>query len=87
MRFALVTNALVMETNCRKRVFKLQPHTDTHVATSDFQTELLLTLLLTGTHHQKRVVATLSYSPACNLHPQVTYAVAFPAGLNALQDD
>ena len=57
------------------------------VATSNFQTELLLRLLLTGTHVWKRVVATLLYSPVCTLHPQVTYAIVFSAGLNSLQVD
>ena len=45
--------------------------TQLHVATSDFQTELLSRLLLTGTHLRKCAVATLSNSPASTLHPQV----------------
>ena len=66
-------------------LFKLPPHTATHVATCDFQAELLAKLLLTGTHIQKQGVATLSYSPASRLQPQVIYAIAFSAGLNGLQ--
>ena len=64
-------------------------HPTQHVATRDFQAELLWKLLLTGTHLQKRAVATLSYSPASTLHPQVTciYIIAFSAGLNGLQAD
>ena len=38
--------------------FKLPPNTATHVATSDFQAELLSILLLTGTHLRKWAVAT-----------------------------
>ena len=33
------------------------------------------------------VATTLSYSPLSTLHPQVTYAIAFYAGLNGLQVD
>ena len=47
--------------------FKLPPHTTTHVATSDFQAELLSKLLFTGTHLRKRAVAMLSYSFASML--------------------
>ena len=61
------------------------PHTATYVATSDFQTELLSRSLLTGTHLQKQAVATLSYSPASMLHPQVISALAFSAGLNGFK--
>ena len=55
-------------------MFKLLPHTATHVATSDFQAALLSKLLVTGTHLQKRAVAMHSYSPVSTLHPQVRYA-------------
>ena len=79
------TNVLVLETNA----LKLPAHTATHVhvGTSDFQAELLLKLLLTGTHLRKRAVATLSYSPASTLHPQVIYAIAFSTGLNSVEVD
>ena len=43
--------------------------------------------LETVTYLQKRAVATLSYSPASKLHPQVIYAMALSAGLNGLQVD
>ena len=49
--------------------------------------ELVSKLLLTGTHLRKRAVATLSYSPASTLHPQVIYAIAFSAGLNGVEVD
>ena len=68
-------------------MFKLYPYTATHVATSNFQTELFLRLLLTGTHVQNWAVVRLLYSPVSTLHPQVTYATAFSAGLNGLQVD
>ena len=87
MRFALVTNVLVLETNALKRTFKLPPHTAISVATSNFQAELLSKLLLTRTHLQKWAVTTLSYSTVSTLHPQVIYAIAFSAGLNGLQVD
>ena len=83
--FALVTDTCVLEMNELKRMFKLQPHTVTHVATSDLQTELLSTMLLTGTHLRKRAMAMLFYSHASTLYPQVMYAIAFSAGLNGLQ--
>ena len=69
--------------------FKLQPPLPiaTHVAISDFQTELLSRLLLKGIHLRKRMLARLSYSPVSTLHPQVIYAVAFSAGLNGLHVD
>ena len=57
--YTIATNALALET----KAFKLPPNTATHVATSDFQTELFSKLLLTGTHLRKRAVAALSYSP------------------------
>ena len=47
----------------RRRLNVTYP-TATRVATSNFQAKLLLKLLLTDTHRQKRVVATLLYSPA-----------------------
>ena len=70
-----------------KTHIQLYPHTATHVATSDFQTELLSRLLLTGTHLRKWAVAMLSYLPASMLYPQVIYAIAFSAGLNGIQVD
>ena len=73
----------MLETNA----LKLPAHTATHVGTSDFQAELLSKLLLTGTHLRKRAVATLSYSPASTLHPQVIYAIAFSAELNGVEVD
>ena len=79
----MVRDALVLETNA----LKLPAHTATHVhvGTSDFQPELLSKLLLIGTHLQKRVVATLSYSPMSTLHPQVT--IVFSTGLNGVEVD
>ena len=80
--------ALVKRTRS-KRVFKLKPsRPHTQLATNYFQTELRSRLLLTGTKLRKLAVAiTLSYSPPSTLHPQVIYAIAFPAGLNGLQVD
>ena len=66
---------------------KFQPHITTHVATNEFQTELISRLLLTGTHLRKQAVATLSYSPANMLHPQDIYPIALSAGLNGPQVD
>ena len=62
MRFALVTNTSVLETNKLKMHIQTSP-TNTQLATSDFQTELVLRwLLLSGTQFQKWAVAiTLSY--------------------------
>ena len=81
MCFVLVMNALVLE--MRSNFIPTQLH-----ITSDFQTELVSRLLLTGTHLRKRAVAImLSYSPPSTLHPQVIYAIAFSAGLNRLQVD
>ena len=68
-------------------MFKLPPHTATHVATSIYQAELLSKLLLTGTYFRKRAVAMVSYSPTSTLYPQVLYAIVFPPGLNGLQVD
>ena len=51
-------------------------HTHTHLATSDFQTELIMLLY-----------STILYSTPSTLHPQVIYAIAFSAGLNSLQVD
>ena len=73
-------------TGC-KRSFRLLAHTATYVATSDFPAELISELLFKGTHFCKQAVATLSYSPASTLHPQVIYAIAFSAGLNGFQVD
>ena len=70
--YTIVTNILALETNALKAWVKNPPHTDAHVPTSDFQAELVMKFLLTGTHLQKRVVATLPYSPVSTLHPQVT---------------
>ena len=55
-----------------------------HVATSDFQTQLLSRLPLTSTHLRKQAVATLSYTPTSKLHPQVIFTITFFAGLNGL---
>ena len=63
------------------------PDTATHVTISDFQAELFSILLLTGTHFRKWAVASLSYSPASKLHPQVIYAIVFSSRLNSLQVD
>ena len=52
-----------------------------------FASRIPLKLLLTGTHLQKRAVATVSYTPASMLHPQVIYTIAFSAGLNGVQLD
>ena len=64
-------------------------HTQLHVATSDFQTELILRwLLLRSTHLRKRAVAiTLSdsYSTPSTLHAQIIYAIVLSAGLNGFQ--
>ena len=66
---------------CVECMFKLPPHTVTHVATSNFQAELHSKLLLTGTHLRKWAVAMLSYSPASTLHPRVISALV----VNSLQ--
>ena len=60
------------------------PTHTTHVANKSFEAELILELLLTGTHLRKQ---QYSYSPACTLHPQVAYAILFSAILNDLQAD
>ena len=71
-RYALVTNSL--KTSIQNSA-PPHTHTATYAATctSDFQTELVSRLLLTGTHLRKQAVATcitLSYSPPSMLHPQ-----------------
>ena len=89
MRFALVTNILVLEMNELKCALKLQsPPPATYAAASHFQAELLSKVLLAGTHVQKWAVAIkLSYSPSSTLHPQVIYERQSSAGLNGLQVD
>ena len=84
--YTIVTIVLVLEMNALKACVQTSPpHTATHVVTSGFQEDIISKLLLTGTHLHKRAVATLLYSPASTLHPQVIYAIAFSAGLNGLQ--
>ena len=73
----------MLETNA----LKVPAHTATRVGTSDFQTEALSKLLLTGTHLRKGAVATLLYSHASTPLPQVMYALAFSAGLNGVEID
>ena len=89
--YTIVTIVLVLETNALKTSIQTSaPHNYTiDVATSKFQEELILKLLLTGIHLQKWAVAPLSYSPlsyspASRLHPKVIYTTAFSAGLNGL---
>ena len=77
------TNVFVLETKYIESVrSNFHPTHATHVAISNFEAELISKLLLTGTHLCNRVIATLSYSPESTLHPQVIYAIAFPAGLH-----
>ena len=91
MHFALVTNVLVLETNTLKaRVQTSAQHSYTcsYSVPAIFKQNFSRNCyILTGTHLRKRVVATLSYSPASTLHPQVIYTIAFSAGLNSLQVD
>ena len=75
--------------NALKTRVEFQSHTATHVATSDFQTQFLSRLPLTGTHLRKEAVprSRAHLQVQCMLHRHVIYAVLFSAGLNSLQVD
>ena len=70
----------------KTRVQTLAPHS----YTCGYKRLSSRTFLEIATHREylrKRAVATLSYSPASTLRPQVIYAIAFPAGQNGVQVD
>ena len=80
MRFELVTKTFVLEPNMMKTCIQTSP---THLASSDFQTELIYRrLLLTGTHLRKWVVAIHALVLTSKY---ATSIIAFSVGLNGLQ--
>ena len=85
MRFALETNTLVLELNSLKTLVRTSA-THTQLATSDFQTDLMLRWCYSQVLTSKNgrflaLVLTFEYATFASY----IYAVAFSAGLNSLQ--